>query len=157
MLKTPKSKRTFCILWLVMLLNQFVVLFISYRITLHKYGFALNAETFLPLLKDFLPGWFLASLIDLLLLWIALRAYPGSVNIFWHRKDRPHWSLAWSILFGLIVLGKCMFILPNISLENIFYIPSLMLSIYVLGCIRCGVISSNLFSKNNDLSIKSIP
>jgi hypothetical protein len=125
-----------------------------YRITLHKYGFDLNAETMAPLLKDFLPRWFLESLVDVFFFWFALRSYPGSVNIFWHRKERHRWSLSWSILFGLMILAKFLLLFLNFTFKNLIYLPSLILSVYVLGCIRCGVINSNLFSTQNKIPVQ---
>ncbi len=154
MIKTPQNRWTVWILGLVVLLAQPLLVLIRYRITLHKYGFALNADTLAPLLKDFLPRWFLESLVDVFFFWFALRTYPGQVNIFWHRKERPRWNLTWSVFFGLLILAKILILFLNFTFENFIYLPALMLSVYVLGCIRCGVINSNLFSTQNKIPVQ---
>jgi hypothetical protein len=156
MIKTPKKIRTVGILWMIMNLNTLVLFFISYRISLQKYGFMLNAENIAPLFKDFIPGWFLTSLVDIFFLWVASRKYPGQVNIFMHRKERPLWSLFWSILFGLIILSKFLLLSLNLTFGNLIYLPSLMISVYVLGCIRCGVINSNSFRSKTSYPFSQI-
>lgn len=149
MILTPKNKATVTLLWLIVIFLQPLVYFgLSYP-TLKKFGFPLNAETLVLFAQNYFPTWLLQSAVDFFLLWLALHNYPGQVNIFWQSQTRPKWNLCWSVIFGAIIIIKIVVFLLNISLVHLLYVPVLFLSIYVLACIRCGIINSKLFAKTN--------
>jgi hypothetical protein len=146
-LKTPVNKWTVGILGLTLTSTAPFVEEFFYRTALHQGRFPTNADAIAIPIHAFQTGWLYFLPFELLLLWLALRPYPGQKEFIWWRRDRPIWSGVWSLFFGLLMLENIYFSIKSIFVVQPLDVIQSLAYFYLFGCLRCSVISSNLWGK----------
>ena len=151
-MRTPKTRTNLIILAIVLYLTAPFVEWYFYANELVRDSFPSNADSIAIPLFQFAIGWVLGAPIAALLIWLALRGYPGSVSLFSFNRVRFVWSAIWTLLFGYLIVEELAFAIVSIQKSQPFDVIQALLLAYLMLCLRSSLIYSNLFSRQKTLS-----
>lgn len=145
MLKTPKSRASVIALALALYLTAPVVEWFYYTTELDRGSFPVDADSIGLPLGMFMVGWLVGAPLAALLIWLALRSYPGRVSLFSFNGERPYWSLLWSALFAVPMFYDLFFAVESVyNLQPLDVVQATLLA-YLLLCLRSSIVHSDLF------------
>ena len=109
--------------------------------------FGLDALTVRPI--DWLALWTLLGLPLVVVTWLALREYPGSVSLLSVNRKRPYWTLGLSITCVVAIVSVSQAVWSSTSRPlwaGVWAIRSLAWAYWFL-LIRSALVVSNAFAK----------
>jgi len=140
MLTTPKHRTPIIVLAVFLYLTAPLVEWYYFNTELARGNFQSTSDSILLPIWTFLIGWALGAPLAALLIWYALFRYPGKVSVFGFNEVRPYWSLAWSIVFALLVFCDLFFAaLSAYRSQPLDFLQSVMM-VYLLLCLRASIV-----------------
>ncbi|MGI8641377.1 MAG: hypothetical protein ACR2MG_15700 [Pyrinomonadaceae bacterium] len=153
MLRTPKNRISVIFLAVALYLTAPFVEWYFYTTELARGSFSPDADSIAIPLFQFAVGWVLGAPIAALLIGFALRDYPGAISLFAFNRVRPVWSAVWTLVFGYMVFKHLVFAFASVQKSQPFDVIQPMLLAYLTLCLRSSLVYSNLFSRQETLSL----
>ncbi|MGI8556663.1 MAG: hypothetical protein ACR2LT_09955 [Pyrinomonadaceae bacterium] len=153
MLRTPKNRISVIFLAVALYLTAPFVEWYFYTTELARGSFSPDADSISIPLFQFAIGWVLGAPIAALLVGFALRDYPGAVSLFTFNRARPVWSAIWTLVFGYLVFKHLTFAVASVQKSQPFDVIQPILLAYLTLCLRSSLVYSNLFSRQETLSL----
>lgn len=151
MLRTPKNRISVIFLAVALYLTAPLVEWYFYTTELARGSFPPDADSISIPLFQFTVVWILGTPVAALLIWFALRDYPGSVSLFTFNRERPFWSAFWTLLFGYLVFHDLVFAVTSVQKSQFLDTAQSLLLVYFQICLRSSLIYSNCFSRKETL------
>ena len=143
MFMTPKRRMPIIILAILLYLTAPLIEWYYFSTELARGSFQPSADSILLPIWTFLIGWALGAPVASLLLWYALFRYPGQVSLFGFNHARPYWSLAWSILFAVLVFCDLFFAVTSAYRWQPLDLLQSVTMVYLLLCLRASIVYRN--------------
>ncbi|HLM60641.1 MAG TPA: hypothetical protein VK308_07555 [Pyrinomonadaceae bacterium] len=124
-----------------------------YTTELARGSFPPDADSIAIPLFRFIIVWVLGAPVAALLIWFALRDYPGAVSLFAFNRARSLWSAAWTLVFGYLIVHEIAFAIVSVQKSQPFDVVRSLLLAYLMLCLRSSLIYSNFFSKEETVSL----
>ncbi len=154
-LRIPKQRISVIILAIVLYLTAPFVEWYFYMTELARGSFPPDADSIGIPLFQFTIGWVLGAPVAALLVWFALRDYPGAVSLFAFNQERPAWSAFWTLLFGYLIFQDVAFAVASVQKSQPLDAMQSLLLVYFQLCLRSSVIYSNFFIRKKPLSLSA--
>lgn len=145
MLKTPKNRISVIILAVALYLTAPLVEWFYYTTELERGSFPVEADSIGLPFGMFMFGWLVGAPVAALLIWLALRSYPGSVSLFSFNSERPYWSVFWSVLFAVPMFYDLFFAVESVYRLQPLDVVQALLAAYLLLCLRSSIVYSKMF------------
>ena len=139
-LKTPKEWISLGTAGTLLVALQPAFSFLHYFWSLRMGAYPVNSDSIgIPIYNEFL-SWLIVAPIALCGIWWAVWDYHDAKLIFgWNRK-RPTWSLFWTVLSTILIVGTVLELTYALSWMNLPSIINLSLWICLFLCLRAVVV-----------------
>ena len=155
MMRTPKHRKSVVTFAILLYLTAPLIEWYFYTTELARGSFPPDADSIAIPLFRFVIVWVLGAPIVALLVWFALRDYPGAVSLFAFNRARLIWSAVWTLVFGYLVVQEFAFAVASFQKSQPFDVIRSLLLVYLMLCLRSSLIYSNFFNRRKTLSISA--
>lgn len=111
-LETPKKWLFLGIAGSILIITQPVISVLHYSWNLHMGAYPVNADSIgIPIHYEII-SWVVLAPIALCGLWWRVWKYPKARPVWGWNRQRPKWSLFWTIVFGFLI-ATCVLEIPH--------------------------------------------